>query len=378
MGMMNLGRTQSFARKAQRLGTQGLSTMFGALLPMPQPWQEGRHRLYDQPRTFWMFLEQTLCEDKSCTQAVAKNAARRVLSGADAPSPDTGAYCKARKKLPIEDLAAMNTALVDQKLRPIENARLWKGRRVLVVDGSTASMPDTPENQAAYPQPHGQAPGCGFPVMRLLAIFSLCTGAMAHFAQSSLARSERALFREAWDLLETLDVILADRGFCGYAEGWLLAQRGVDWVMRNHQRRSVGVSLVRRIAKNDRIVLWHKTKARPQWMEPGQWSSMPDTMTVREITAHVDTPGFRTRIILIVTSLLDPRKFTAADLPGFTACAGCVNCSCATSRPRSAWISCAAKHRKWSTGNCSCTSSPTTSCAPSWQTPPLAARNAFC
>jgi hypothetical protein len=149
--------------------------------------------------------------------------------------------------------------------------------------------------------------------MRLLAVFSLATGAMAAFAKASLKVSERPLFRALWDMLDPDDVVLADRGFCGYAEGWLLSQRGVDWVMRNHQRRTVGVSPVRRIGKNDRIVQWLKTKVRPAWMERDQWRAMPDTMAVREVTVHVDIPGFRTRTIVVVTSLLNETEFTAED-----------------------------------------------------------------
>ena len=311
--MMNLGRTRGLARKAQRLDAQGLCAMFGTMIRTPEGWDAGRQRLYDRACTFWMFLEQTLCEDKSCTQAVAKNAVRRACSGQAPASPDTGAYCKARKRLSVDDLAAINRAVIDEVHRPRDSTRHWHGRRVRVVDGSTVSMPDTPGNQDAYPQPSGQKPGCGFPMMRLLAVFSLATGAMVAFAKAPLKTSERPLFRALWDMLDPGDVVLADRGFCGYAEGWLLSQRGVDWVMRNHQRRTVGVSLVRRIGKNDRIVLWHKTKIRPEWMEREQWRDMPDTMVVREITVHLDIPGFRTSTIVIVTSLLDEKEFAAGE-----------------------------------------------------------------
>ena len=239
-----------------------------------------------------------------------------------------------------------------------------------VVDGSTVSMPDTPENQADYPQPHGQAPGCGFPVMRLLTVFSLATGAMTHFARASLAVSERALFRGLWDMLAPRDIVLADRGFCWYAEAWLLVQRAVDWVMRNHARRTVGVSLVRRIAKNDRIVQWHKTRARPGWMKPDQWNTMPETMTVREITVHCDIPGFRSRTIVVVTSRLDHKRFTAADFARLYRMRWMCELFLCDIKITLGMDILRCKPRKWRTGSCSCTSSPTTCCAPSWQTPP--------
>ena len=311
--MVNRGRTRLLAEKVRRLDAQGLRVMFAALVRAPEQWKARRRRLYDPARTFWMFLEQTLCEDKSCTQAVARNAARRMVEGKEPASPDTGAYCKARKRLALDGLAKINDALVEQALRTREPQGPWKGRRVHVVDGSTVSMPDTPENQALYPQPSGQAPGCGFPMMRLVAVFSLATGAMTAFARESLKGSERPLFRSLWNMLNPGDVVLADRGFCGYAEGYLLARQGVDWVMRNHANRTVGLSVRRRIGKNDRIVEWRKTKVRPPWMAPDQWRGMPDRLTVREITVHVDIPGFRTKVIVMVTSLTDEKKFSAED-----------------------------------------------------------------
>jgi hypothetical protein len=192
---------------------------------------------------------------------------------------------------------------------------LWYGRRVKVADGSGLSMPDTPANQAVYPQSSRQKPGCGFPVMRIVALFSLATGVILGLAKAALGVGERTLFRRLWDLLEPGDVVLADRGFCSYADFYCLAQRGVDSVMRNHARRSVGVSVLRRFSKGHRLVQWHKTGRCPKWLDPDQWQAMPDRLTVREIRFSVDIRGFRTKVITVVTTLLDPKAFPKRAFP---------------------------------------------------------------
>ena len=186
---------------------------------------------------------------------------------------------------------------------------LWCGRRVKVVDGSGLSMPDTAENQAVYPQSCRQKPGCGFPVMRIVALFSLATGAILALAKDALRVHERTLFRRLWDRLDPGDVVLADRGFCSYADYYCLAQSGVECVMRKNARRSVGATPGRRLGKGDRLVHWHKTGQRPTWLGREAWDAMPDRLTVREIRFGVPIPGFRTQAITVSTTLLDPQAY---------------------------------------------------------------------
>ena len=170
-------------------------------------------------------------------------------------------------------------------------------------------MPDTPENQAIYPQSSRQRAACGFPVMRVVALFSLATGALLALAKGALGVHERTLFRSLWDRLDRGDVVLADRGFCGYADFYCLAHRGVDCVMRKNARRSVGATPGRRLGKGDRLVRWHKTGRCPKWLDPAAWEAMPDRLTVREIHFVVDIPGFRTQAITVSTTLLDPKAY---------------------------------------------------------------------
>ena len=259
-------------------------------------------------RTFWLFLSQVLAADRSCREAVRKFLAWLALEQERTASPKTGAYCTARGRLRLGDIEAAYR----QVAGATENAGRqdkWFGRRVRVFDGSSVSMPDTQANQERYPQPKNQKPGCGFPVMRIVAGFSVATGAVLDVAKGALTVSERTLFRELWPLLAPRDVALADCGFCSYADFYFLGQQGVDCVMRNHQRRTVGIKPVKTLGKGDRLIKWLKMKPCPKWLTKDQWTAVPAQLLVREITFTVDVPGFRSETIVIATTLLDSRQF---------------------------------------------------------------------
>lgn len=187
---------------------------------------------------------------------------------------------------------------------------LWCGRPVKVVDGTAISMPDTKENQALYPQPKGQAKGCGFPVMRLVVSFCLSTGILLSYRKGGLKVHERKLWHKMWSDYERGDVVLADCGFCSFADYWLLAQRGFDCVMRLHQRRKEK-KVIRRFNKNDSLVQWQKTKKPPNWISRKRWHNIPWEMTVRHVNVIVNIPGFRTQNFVLATTLLDAKKYPA-------------------------------------------------------------------
>ena len=157
----------------------------------------------------------------------------------------------------------------------IPSGHLWYGRTVKVVDGTSVSMPDTPANQELYPQPKGQKKGCGFPVMRLVVSFCLTTGILLSCRKGALNVHERILWHQMWDDYEAGDVVLADCGFCSFADYWLLAQRGVDSVMRLHQMRKEKI-IIKRFNKNDRLVQWKKTKKSPKWITREKWKDIPE------------------------------------------------------------------------------------------------------
>lgn len=145
--------------------------------------------------------------------------------------------------------------------------------------------------------------------MTLVVVFSLATGLLPEVAKGTLWVAEQTLFRSLRASLGAGEVILADRKFCSYADFYFLGLRGVDCVMRNHQRRNVGIKVMKRVGRGDRLIYWLKTKTCPQWLTPEQWSAMPDLLPVREITFGVDIPGFRTQTITVATTLLDPKPF---------------------------------------------------------------------
>lgn len=232
-----------------------------------------------------------------------------ALEGRQTASPKTGAYCRARSRLPLQQIERLHGHLREGLDGLGIAEQRWCGRKVKVVDGSSVSMPDTEKNQVRYPQPSTQKPGCGFPVMRIVAVFSLGTGVLIDLAKGALSVHERTLFRQLWDVFEPQDVALGDCGFCSYADFYFLGRRGVDCVMRNHQRRKVGLRQVKQLGKGDRLIHWLKMKPCPKWLDKEQWQAVPNTLLVREITVTIDIPGFRSKTIIIATTLLDAKRF---------------------------------------------------------------------
>jgi hypothetical protein len=307
--MVGSARLAGELARLRRSSCNDLQALFGPWFQRLGPTGTFRRRLFDPLTTFWIFLSQTLDKGRSCREALRQWLGLLAAQTGLRASPNTAAYCKARARLPM----AMIEQAHDEVIRNCESKKtpgdLWNGREVKVVDGSSFSMPDTPVNQHAYPQPSQQTAGCGFPVMRIVVLFSLATGAALAVAGGSLKLDERSLFRRLWRWLAAGAVVLADRGFCSYADLYLLGKRGVDCVMRKNQARTKGVRKLRSLGKRDRLVEWTKTAARPKWLARSAWLKIPPTMTLREITFAVPMPGFRTKVITVVTTLLDPRLY---------------------------------------------------------------------
>lgn len=304
--------SRSFSSRARSLSRCAcdLEAVFGRWVRF-DPDGPFRDRVFTTWKTFWLFLGQVLEKDGTCREAVRKAQAWLSLEQNREISANASAYCQARARLPLDALNLEYARIAEELQGRVRQRDLWHGRQVKVVDGSACSMPDTPLNQEQYPQPKTQKPGCGFPVMRLVALFSLATGALIAIEKGPLRVSERALWRRMWTLLNPGDIVLADRGFCSYAEIWSLMQRGVDTVMRLNARRSTGVRKLRRLGKNDWLIEWTKTNARPKWMDRKTWKAMGTTLRLRQVTVDVDIPGFRTQNIEVVTTLTDSKRFTA-------------------------------------------------------------------
>ncbi|MEN6367589.1 MAG: hypothetical protein ABFC88_12295 [Thermoguttaceae bacterium] len=188
---------------------------FGAARAAWQGW------VYTPAITVWVFLSQCLSSDHSCRDAVARLIAWRLTQGLPLCSADTGAYCTARADLPEEAIHALVRETGKQFEDESPKTWLWHGRKVCVVDGSTITMPDTAENQAVYPQQKTQKPGCGFPIARILVVFSLAAGTVLEAAIGKYhgkQTGENSLFRKLYDALDDGDVILADRYFSGWSD----------------------------------------------------------------------------------------------------------------------------------------------------------------
>ena len=283
---------------------------FGAARAAWQGW------VYTPAITVWVFLSQCLSPDHSCRDAVARLIAWRLAQGFSPCSADTGAYCTARSDLPEEALHALVRDTGKQTEGESPDAWLWHGRKVRVVDGSTVTMPDTPENQAAYPQQKTQKPGCGFPIARILVIFSLATGTVLEAAigkYQGKQTGENTLLRKLYDALAEGDIILADRYFSGWSDIALPLQRGIDIVVRKHQARRTDFRMGERLGKNDHLVSW-KRPHRPKWMSVEQYATLPDELTLREIRIRVAVKGFRTESLVVVTTLLDAEQYPPEEI----------------------------------------------------------------
>lgn len=268
-----------------------------------------RDSIFTPAVTLALFVGQAVDPDPSLRQAVARLLAQRQLQGLPACSSDTGAYAKARQRLPEPVLADLARSVGRDVLEAAPPQWRWRGREVKVVDGSTLSMPDTPANQAAYPQPASQKPGVGFPLMRFVALFSLSAGTVLDAAWGPCQgkeTGETALFRILHHNLERGDILLADRYFCSYFEVALLQQQGVDIVMRLHQRRSPDLRRCRRLGPGEGYVTWFKP-ARPAWLSVELYEQLPNLLILRLIRIRVPGRNTRSRRIDVVTTLRNAR-----------------------------------------------------------------------
>lgn len=323
MAVSNCGRLRQQVRFLQRQflqeGDQPFArvlsdeTIEPALKAIDFAWKD---RVYTPLVTLWVFLGQVLSADHSCRAAVARLIAHRLSQGQGACSAKTGAYCQARTRLPEKFFSAV-TCLVGRALDSQADPEwLWKGRRVLMFDGATVSMPDTPANQADYPQPYNQRPGLGFPLARIGAITSLATGAILDLGFSRYAgkgQGEVTLLRGLYRVFQAGDVLLADCLIGNWRCLYETQQRGVAMVTRlNKALRTADFRLGQRLGKEDHLVRWPK----PHIRDVGRKAqlAMPRYLTVREVRVRIKQPGFRTKAIVVVTTLLDPKRYPKEDL----------------------------------------------------------------
>ncbi len=281
------------------------------LLSQADEGPNSRDRVYSVRRTFFGFLYQVLKPDTSCREIVRQVQALFALHGRGQVDENTSAYCQARRRLPLDTLCRLRVgvAATGEKM-----AALWHGLRPKLIDGTTVSGPDTQKNQRAYPQSRSQKPGCGFPLIRLVGVFSLATGALLDYVKGNKHQHELRLLWKLLDQFKPGDLAVADRGFCSYVLLALLLRLGVASLFRLHQRRPADLRKGNRLGKNDRLFTWLKPTQKPRWLPQSWWKKIPAQLTVRVIRFNLSCPGYRPESVTLVTTLLDPQKYPAQDI----------------------------------------------------------------
>ncbi len=275
-----------------------------------------KDRIYTPFVTLCLFLSQVLDPDHSCRAAVARLIVWLAINNRKPCAPETSSYCEARQRLPLVVIVRLVHQTASQTDAGASENWLWKGRKVSMIDGTTASMPDTPENQQAFPQAETQGIGLGFPLVRMVAIISLATGVARDLAlgpYKGKETGEPALFRTLLDSLEAGEIVLGDRCFASFFMLAELKQRDVDAVFRMHHRRKFDFRRGRRLGVEDHVVTWTKPE-RPEWMDEEVYAQMPDELTIRELRFKVEQPGFRVKELVLVTTMLDAAKYTKDEL----------------------------------------------------------------
>jgi len=281
------------------------------LLAQAEEGANSRDRIYTLRRTFFGFLYQVLKPGTSCREIVRQIQALFALHAAGPVDENTSAYCQGRRRLPLDTLCRLQveTAAAGEK-----SAERWHGLRPKVIDGTSVSAPDTRKNQRAYPQSASQKPGCGFPHLKLVGLFSLATGVLLGYAKGNKHQHDLRLLRGLLDLLRPGDLALADRGFCSYVLLALLLRGGVASLFRLHQSRSKDLRKGQRLGKNDRLFTWRKPARKPRWLPQSRWEKIPAQLTVRVLRYNLSCPGYRPEAVTLVTTLVDPQAYRAQDL----------------------------------------------------------------
>jgi hypothetical protein len=283
-----------------------------------------RQRILDPVCTIHLFVVQIL--HGNCAIARLKEFTDKVFSDA--------AYCKARTRLPLAVLRDL-LEQVGRALQPtVDDHGRWRGHRTFHLDGSSFSMPDTPDLQQAFGQPGGQRPGCGFPVAHILTLFHAGTGFLIQVLAAPLRTHDLSHAARLHPELRPGDVLVGDRAFGSFAHFALLLGRQLHGLFRAHQkqvisfvenrphhasgqRRRKGLPTSRwlkRLGVKDQLVEYVKPKQRPAWLDEPAWDALPNTLVLRELEYRIERPGCRTRSVTLTSTLLDPEAYPAEEL----------------------------------------------------------------
>lgn len=308
-------RLRHATRGLQALTLSRLEERFRPLLPanllqLPTAGANSRERVFGLSRTFFCWLWQMLQLNTSCREVVRQLQALSTLQGGLTLDEDSSAYCQARARLPKDRLDKALHATATKAFQRAPALPLLQGRRLKAVDGTGLRAPDTAANQKRYPQPLNQKPGCGFPVLRLVVLFCMTSGAVLTHATGSLYAAEVSLFRRLFGSLKRADIVVGDRGFGHFVLLALLARMGVDVIARvSTASRRVDWRQGQRLGADDRLYQWRKPESAPRWIPRRLWRRLASTMTVRLVRTRITVKGSRTRKITLVTTLLDASRY---------------------------------------------------------------------
>jgi hypothetical protein len=285
------------------------------LLSTEEEGPNSRERIFSLRLTFECFVWQMLQPKTSCREVVRQVQALSRLHGKGPGEEGDSAYVQARQRLPRERLEkALSATAQAADRRAAGQGGSLQGRPVKVVDGSTTQLADTACNQKRYPQPTSQKPGCGFPVIKFVVLFSLASGALLNVLPGSLHHHDLRLLRGLWEQLKKGDILLGDRAYGEYTTLAGLPPQGVDVVARLHHRRKVDFRKAQRLGKHDGLFVWTQGCQQSEILSAAEWALLPAQITVRILRFTTTIRGFRSRRVTLVTTLLDPNLFPAGDL----------------------------------------------------------------
>jgi len=312
------------SRTARALGRAGSYTLcqlencFGlwmpaTLFPKAQEKQNSRDRDYTRWRTFWCMLWQSLNPQASGREVVRQLQALFQLQGGPQISEEDAAYCRARARLPLSEFPKALKATAQAAQQHACPATFLQARTLKVVDGATVTLPDTPKNRQAYPP--FQSTGPSFPILRIVVLFSLLSGAILQLACGNSSSADLPLLGSLLHQLARGDILLGDRGFGNFIMLAVLQGLKLDLDFIGRSARKVdGRKRHKRLGKNDWLHRWKKTSNPSLWLPRAQWIALPQELLVRVVRGSLYQKGFRVRQVTLVTTLLDPKRYPAQEI----------------------------------------------------------------
>ncbi len=307
-------------RQLQHKTISQLSACFNKFIPKEcliptRSGQLSRRRFFSKENIFWAFFSQVLDADGGCQEVVRKLQAYAAIRSDELPCSSTSAYCQARIKLDQESLEEI-LRHTSARLQQLTDTGRLNGRRVIVVDGTGVSMPDTEANQAVWPQPANQKQGCGFPQASLCACFCLQSGALLSYEVGNKKSHELPMLRKQMETFKRGDIFLGDKGFCSYFDVSSFRDRGVDSVITLARRiPATEVDAIKVLGKDDLLILWKKpVRSKASSYSQADWEQLPETLTLRQIKVTVNQQGFRVSAFYIVTTLLDAQAYSDGEI----------------------------------------------------------------